>query len=146
MVKLKTNQQFRYGKKNIIPYAQEVEIDENGYIEVPEDIASKIVESNCGFEFADGQSVDDNTNSSELNNEPLGLKADINDELNKSNQSEEEDDGGDNITAEQAKQALSIKTLQELKDMCKQSNFPSNEWRNLNKEEVVEYLSVKLAQ
>ena len=145
MVKLKTNQQFRYGKKNIIPYAQEVEIDENGYIEVSDDIAEKIVESNCGFEFADEQS----TNGL---NQPLGLKADINDELDKSNddlklhQDDNDDNDDDGITAEQAKQALSIKTLQELKDMCKQSNFPSNEWRNLNKEEVVEYLSAKLAQ
>lgn len=52
MTTLVTEQEFRFGQENIIPYAGKVKISDKGEIEVDDNIAQQIVDCNCGFDFA----------------------------------------------------------------------------------------------
>lgn len=54
MVTLVTDQAYKFGQENIIPYAGKVKISSIGTIEVEDDLAQQIVDCNCGFSFHDG--------------------------------------------------------------------------------------------
>lgn len=53
MVTLVTEQKFKFGQKNIIPFAGEVNISKDGEIEVEKEIADQIVAAGCGFNYKD---------------------------------------------------------------------------------------------
>lgn len=182
---LVTKQFFKFGQENIIPYAGKVKISEIGTIEVEDDVAQDIVNSDCGFEFFDGQveettptatvekttttttveetattttSLPETTTTTTIKvigspeEQDLGKTQEENlggsqeeDQLNKGAEATTtttmvEADG--QIKIEAVKAELDKSTLAELKEMAK--NFPSTEWRTLNKAELINYLASKI--
>lgn len=58
MVRLITNRKFKFGQKNIVPFAGEVQISEDGIIEVESvEIAEQLIEADNSWAFVDGQST-----------------------------------------------------------------------------------------
>lgn len=55
MITLVTEQKFKFGQKNIIPFAGEVNISSEGEIEVEDAIASQIVAAKCGFDYKENK-------------------------------------------------------------------------------------------
>ena len=174
MVVLRTNQAFRFGQKNIIPYAGEVQISETGEIEVPKELARQIVESNCGFCYADeaesnkihkveesdfgGQKedlsdkkVEDTINKSE---NVVEDKEDNKDSENNEDEggSGEEDpnknEGGDDedLNEDELRVELQGKTVAEIKELAKDSGLDEEEYKGLKKDELIDYIIAKLKE
>jgi len=172
MKTLVTEQAFKFGQKNIIPFAGEVSISLTGTIEVEDDIAQSVVDADCGFSFQD-VIVDETTTTTtaapttttttiveeatttttidEINTKP---KQDLgNDDLGDLGAGPTGDVIGDqiidtttttttNISINEAKDELNKQTLAQLKELAK--DFPSAEWRALSKEKLVDYIVSKL--
>lgn len=153
MAKLKTEEQYKFGQTNIIPFAGEVKISDKGIIEVDDEIAQDIVNSNIGFSFVEeGQGgpvkgpADDGLGDNLGQQEPDDLSKQDQDNLGKQEPNEEEEieKGGVNSnqpSLEDVKAELDKNTLAELKELAKP--FPSAEWRHLAKAELVDYLASK---
>lgn len=170
MTNLVTAQTYKFGQKNIIPYAGEVQISDEGIIEVDDTIAQDIVDSGIGFDFLEGdlpekilttttttetpittttttvvEETTTTTTSAELGQVPTpGLEGGT---IERSLQGEGNNpdtlDKGEVLPpVDELKAALSEKTLAELKELAK--DFPSKEWRTLAKDNLVAYLISKL--
>lgn len=186
MKTLVTTQSFKFGQENILPFIGKVRISQTGTIEVEDHLAQKVVDSNCGFDYADNQEqttttttvestttttqqqttttttvlVDETTTTTttpletqqqddlgKQEKDDLG-KQDNQDDLSNENATttttvvEENTSIDTSFDIEAAKKELDNNTLAELKDMAK--DFPSAEWRTLNKAELIEYLVGKI--
>lgn len=137
MIKLKTTQSFKFGQKNIIPYAGEVQISDEGIIEVEKSIAEKIVLSNCGFDFLekDPNLIDNELNKVEKND--LGKEQD--NDLGGENDTDDND-----FDEEELRKELNEKTIQELKVVAQESGFEEEGYKDLKKkEDLINYLVEK---
>lgn len=162
MVVLRTNQAFRFGQKNIIPYAGEVQISETGEIEVPKELARQIVESNCGFCYAD--EAESNKIHKVEESDFGGQKEDLSDKkvedtINKSedivedkedNEDSEnnENEGGDDedLNEDELRVELQGKTVAEIKELAKDSGLDEEEYKGLKKDELIDYIIAKLKE
>lgn len=162
MVVLRTNQAFRFGQKNIIPYAGEVQISETGEIEVPKELARQIVESNCGFCYAD--EAESNKIRKVEESDFGGQKEDLSDKkvedtINKSedvvedkedNKDSEnnENEGGDDedLNEDELRVELQGKTVAEIKELAKDSGLDEEEYKGLKKDELIDYIIAKLKE
>ena len=162
MVVLRTNQAFRFGQKNIIPYAGEVQISETGEIEVPKELARQIVESNCGFCYAD--EAESNKIHKVEESDFGGQKEDLSDKkvedtINKSedvvedkedNKDSEnnENEGGDDedLNEDELRVELQGKTVAEIKELAKDSGLDEEEYKGLKKDELIDYIIAKLKE
>ena len=159
MVVLRTNQAFRFGQKNIIPYAGEVQISETGEIEVPKEIARQIVESNCGFCYAD--ETESNKIHKVEESDFGGQKEDLSDKkvddtINKSEDIVEdkedsennENEGGDDedLNEDELRVELQGKTVAEIKELAKDSGLDEEEYKGLKKDELIDYIIAKLKE
>lgn len=147
MVQLKTEQQFKWGQKNIIPFVGEVSISSEGIIEVAsQELAEQIVQSNVGFSIIEkvGKTTTTTTQQSSTTttttSTPLNPKTEEDDLGDKGGN--ENDLGGGNDEKDELLKSLEGKSLAELKELAKP--FPSAEWRSLNKEKLTDYLKSKL--
>jgi hypothetical protein len=153
MAKLKTEEQYKFGQTNIIPFAGEVKISDKGIIEVDDDVAQDIVNSNIGFSFVEegrggpvkgpaDEELGDNLGQQESDD----LSKQDQDDLGKQEPNEEEEiekaeAQNTQPSLEDVKAELDKSTLAELKELAKP--FPSAEWRNLAKAELIDYLASK---
>lgn len=173
MKTLVTEQTFKFGQKNIIPFAGEVVISATGEIEVEDDVAQSVVDSDCGFSFKEAAinettttttiaetttttTVEETTTTTTIDQinapavEDLGNAA--NNELGAST--------GDNL-ADQTNIDSTTTTTTEVviskedayAELDKQNkaelqeiakSFPRAEWGTLNKHDLIEYLISKL--
>ena len=163
MTTLVTEQEFRFGQENIIPFAGKVQISSEGLIEVEDSVAQSIVDCNCGFAFTDLQATTTTTiaettttttierTTTTTTQEEFGKEE--SQDLGKQEEDqlgaqEDQDDLQKSDTIETvldenvAKAALEAKNLNELKEMAKP--FPSAEWRTLNKSELIDYILEKI--
>lgn len=143
MVQLKTTQAFRFGQKNIIPFAGEVQISEEGIIEIESfEVAQEIVKSNCGFSFVEEEEnsilqpkVEQNDLSSSEN------QSDFSNEEEKDNLENNNNDTSTSAAEVSAKDLLEEKTKAELQEMVEA--YPASEWRALNKADLIDYILEK---
>ena len=162
MVVLRTNQAFRFGQKNIIPYAGEVQISETGEIEVPKELARQIVESNCGFCYAD--EAESNKIHKVEESDFGGQKEDLSDKkvediINKSEDvvedkednkdsenNENEGDDDEDLNEDELRVELQGKTVAEIKELAKDSGLDEEEYKGLKKDELIDYIIAKLKE
>lgn len=172
MKTLVTTLKHKFGTERIIPYAGKVKISEIGTIEVEDDLAERIVNCKCGFNYqSDDQETTTTTTEATTTTTtvtPLEKeeKSDIGGiEKEELGQGKDQDDLSNTIqtsttTTQQvveettttttaapfdvdaAMKELEENTLTELKELAKQ--FPSAEWRTLNKENLIKYLIDKM--
>lgn len=143
MVQLKTTQAFRFGQKNIIPFAGEVQISEEGIVEIESfEVAQEIVKSNCGFSFVEEREdsilqpkVEQNDLSSSEN------QSDFSNEEEKDNLENDNNDTSTSAAEVSAKDLLEEKTKAELQEMVEA--YPASEWRALNKADLIDYILEK---
>lgn len=162
MTRLRTVHSYKFGQKNIIPYAGEVSIGTDGIIEVDDDIAQSIVDCNIGFEFVDMQGVEVTTTTTldvtttttvvevttTTTEEEVTTTTTEVEQVTTTTTSEledqtEQDDLSQKTTGSDELEALYAKwdeenTLAQLKELAK--SYPSKEWRNLDKAELIKYL------
>lgn len=152
VVKLKTNQSYRFGQKNIIPYAGEVEISNEGIIEVSEEIAHKVVGSNCGFNFLLEEKVeekkeDDVIEKVEKNDFNENQNNDLEKVENDSFQPElEEEDEEEEMDIEKIREELKSKTVEELKTVARDSGLNEEEFKGKKKDELIDFLIEKIKE
>lgn len=128
-MKLITEEKFKFGQKNIIPFVGEVQISEKGVIEIEnKETALKIVDLNIGFSLLEENQT---TTTTEL------IEKIENDELNRENIE------NDYLSQDQIKKTLNEHNLAELKDIAKDSSYSYSEWGKLNKNELIDYLTNK---
>lgn len=143
MVQLKTTQAFRFGQKNIIPFAGEVQISEEGIIEIESfEVAQEIVKSNCGFSFVEEE--ENSTLQPKVEQNDLSSSEDQNDFNNQEEKDDLENNNNDaSISAAEvsAKDLLEEKTKAELQEMVEA--YPASEWRALNKADLIDYILEK---
>ena len=143
MQKLKTDEQYKWGQKNIIPVVGEVSISDEGIIEVESlEIAKEIEACDIGFHIVGKQSSTTTTSTTSTTStttiDPIKSKVDE-DKLN--NKGEDSLEGEEDEKNELLK-SFDTKTYAELKELAKP--FPGSEWRSLNKEGLIGYLKSKL--
>lgn len=171
MIKLVTEQQFKFGVENIIPFAGKVKISDKGEIEVEDDIAQDIVDSDCGFNYPSDKSKKEETTTTTTT---IAETTTTTTEVPTTTTTTEATDllqgsgapgleGGDQSTLQgdgleveslqdskedntpsldAIKVALQENTLTQLKEMAKP--FESKEWRALSKDKLIEYLISKM--
>lgn len=162
MTHLKTNESFKYGQKNIIPYAGEVLIGHDGVIEVDDSIAQQIVDAKIGFDFLEKtipstlaeetttttteeatttttiEVTSTTTQNQEVNSD---LKEQVEgDDISKRDEDDLSQKDNDDLSAVYAEWDENH-TLAQLKELAK--DYPSKEWRNLDKAELIKYLVAK---
>ena len=158
-VKIKTNDTFKYGQKNVIPFLGVAEISSEGIVEVEtQEIANSIVESNIGFFFV--ETVTTTTTQvpvTTTTTEPItttttemittttteGIKPQV--EVDDLGEGKGEKDSleNDNDDDEDLVKRLENLTVPDLQSMA--NPFPKNEWQTLKKAGLVAYLSAKLS-
>lgn len=149
-VKIKTNDRFKWGQKNVIPFIGLVEIGKEGEVDVPnEEMAEKIVKLGIGFVLsthkattttAPVQEATTTTTVAPTQEENIAPKVEET-EIKKV----EEDELG---TKEETSNEDLIKSLDTLKveELQKLAQaFPKEEWTGKKKAELVDYLKGKLA-
>lgn len=141
MVQLKTELKHRWGRANVLPIVGEVEISEEGVIEVEsQEVAEQIVNLGIGFTFIEElEEIKPKTEESDLDpeedEEEIKPKTEENEPLSEASEMSDAE-------VAQARNVLGDMTVAQLKEKVK--DFPSAEWRSLNKAELIEYLIAKL--
>lgn len=156
MVQLKTELKHRWGRANVLPIVGEVEISEEGVIEVEsQEVAEQVVSLGVGFDFIEEleeikpkaeeikpktEEIKPKTEESDLNpegenEEEIKPKTEENEPLNEAPKMSDAE-------VAQVRNVLGGMTVAQLKEKVK--DFPSAEWRSLNKAELIEYLITKL--
>lgn len=149
MVQLFTSEAFKFGQKNIIPFAGEVEISNEGVIEVEQEIADQIIAADCGWSLLDSDSTTTTTvaqSTTTTTEAPIKPQTE-GDDLGKTQDSDiggtEEDDLSNSASAEPSaeRQALEQHTKADLQKMVK--DFPRSEWGTLTKDGLIDYILKK---
>jgi len=146
MTKLVTDQKFKFGQKNVIPFAGEVQISDEGIIEVEDSIAQSIVDAEVGFKLLEEAPKKAESKKVEVK-EPIKLKAEENVPLGEGIQS------GDNQNTEETKpeaeqvvneevEVLKTFNMTQLQELAKK--FDQKEWVNLKKVDLLKYLTDKI--
>lgn len=142
MVQLKTELKHRWGRANVLPIVGEVEISEEGVIEVEsQEVAEQVVNLGIGFNLIEElEEIKPKTEESDLtpeeeDEEEIKPKTEENEPLNKAPKMSDAE-------VAQVRNVLGDMTVAQLKEKVK--DFPSAEWRSLNKAELIEYLITKL--
>lgn len=66
MVRIKTNDAFKHGQTNVIPFLGEVTIDKDGFVEVETlELAQQVIDSEIGFYFPVGDEANTTTTTTE---------------------------------------------------------------------------------
>lgn len=152
-VMIRTNDRFKWGQKNVIPFVGLVEISKEGEVEVPnEEVAKKISELGIGFEFQDQEAttttttiaVQETTTTTTIppvtKEEDLAPKTEQND-LGK--EQENELGAANENPNEDLLKSLDTLKVEELQKLAQ--TFPKEEWTGKKKAELIEYLKGKLA-
>lgn len=146
MVQLKTEQQFKWGQKNIIPIVGLVEISPEGIIEVEtQEIADQIIAIGIGFEIH--QSGSTTTLPQITTQEQTTTTTTIQSLAPKTEQDELGDKGEQNsLNKDDEKdelfKSLETKTITELQELAKP--FAVKDWTGLNKAKLIDYLKSKI--
>lgn len=141
MVQLKTELKHRWGRANVLPIVGEVEISEEGVIEVEsQEVAEQVVNLGIGFNLVEElEEIKPKTEESDLDleegEEEIKPNVEENEPLNEAPKMSEAE-------VAQVRNVLGDMTVAQLKEKVK--DFPSVEWRSLNKAELIEYLITKL--
>lgn len=140
---LKTTKEHKHSSTNVLPVVGEVTFSPDGKISVEvkseEDLQLLLEALPDLFVFEE-----EKEGESEEAHEELEHQTDIN-ELGKS-LDESNDIGSTEESVElSASSLLEGKTVNQLKDLAKESGFPYEEWQSLLKAPLVEYLKAKLA-
>lgn len=155
MVKLITQQKFKWGQKNIVPFAGEVQISETGEIEVEsKEIADALVESDCGWMYPVGDTTttttaEPTTTTTTIPATTTTTTADV-----IKDQIEENDlgQGVGDVIQDQTNapdphagksdewKVLNEQSKAELQTMVKKAEKPRAEWGTLNKEDLIDYI------
>ena len=114
---LVTEQKHRFGRTQVIPFAGEVKISEEGTIELEDTIAQKVIDLEIGFTPFDS----------------ISKNVEVNDLAKQTEDSQKL--GGPAVT-------LSSMTIAQLQVLA--APFPKEEWSSLKKAELIEYLNGKL--
>lgn len=170
-MKIKTNEAFKYGHRNVIPYLGEVQIGEDGTVEVPTlEVGQQVIDLEIGFEWADeSQKKDESTTPTTTTTaapvtttttvEPVTTTTEEVDETTTTTTVEASDETTTTTTEELGSKAeenelgaeekdlilksIDILKLTELHDLAKP--FPAKEWSTLKKEQLQAYLKKQLA-
>lgn len=154
MVKLITQDKFKFGQKNIVPYAGEVQISDTGEIEVAsKEIADALVASNCGWHYPVGETtttttVEPTTTTTTIPATTTTTTADvIKDQIEGNDLGGQ--GGGDQIQdqtndphADKSEEwkVLNEQSKADLQTMVKKAEKPRSEWGTLNKEDLIDYI------
>lgn len=117
-VQMTTSLKHKWSSRACLPIVGEVEIDSHGKFEVNSQEEAKTLQAmNIGFNLEENPNENPNEN-------PKNLEEDL--------------------KKEDLKKELNTLSTVKLKEYCK--DFPSVEWRNLKKEQLIEYIFEKIYQ
>lgn len=139
MIKLKTNESYKFGQINCLPIIGEVSISSEGIIEVEsEEIALQIEELNIGFVVVGLEEEVTTTTTTTAEPTTTTTTTEAVETTTTTTVEEKEDDS----YREQLITSLETMTLAQLKEVAKP--FPFTEWGTLNKQPLLEYLKSKI--
>lgn len=146
---LKTNLKWKFGQTNELPFIGTTEIGLDGTIEVPDMDTAVLIKQACPDFTLKGEC------EPEEEIKPKGGEGDSLDEKDEDELNPDEDgkplgeasDDDDNSLSQEEKDAmiasLKAKSKKELEAMA--VDFPEEEWKALNKAELLEYLIQKIS-
>lgn len=138
IVKLKTEHEFKFGMRNVLLHAGEIQFSETGEFE--SELTNAQLEDLLQT-YPDLSLVVEEQKEPEPVKEPEEIKPQI--EKNEIGKSADEDNDIGVAEDKQELPPLDSLSLKELKEIA--SMFPEKEWNKLSKEKLKEYLKNKLA-
>lgn len=166
MVQLRTTIKEKWGQQNIIPYAGLVKISDIGCIEVDSQEIAELIQGSVEdffIVFNEEAPTQETTDSIAPQTETNELQKTEKDELGDSEKEKDENSlSAETVTLTESDEptgqvelipeleaekkelheALDAMTLAQLKEYAR--NFPSAEWRTLNKEQLLNFLKSKI--
>lgn len=145
-VKLRTEDSNKFGQTNVIPYAGEVQISKEGVIEVDQEVAQQVVNSDIGFTFVNEKGG--NKDSVKKTVETIPPQTENSDKLpgTEAGETIPPQTNPDELKKELEEQITAIKSMN-MQDLQKTAEaFPKEEWISLKKQELVDYLINKISQ
>lgn len=159
MVKLKTEDSFKYGQKNVLPFVGETQISDEGIIEVADKAtAEALVECEIGFHIIEDDGVEQAATVVSAKVEEVAPSTTTTEEAEEEVAAEqvEEEKGPETPVEEVATESVEEKGP-DMEDLIKQIDtltvpalqsmaapFPKEEWGTLTKEPLKKYLKEKL--
>lgn len=151
MTKLKTEQEYKFGQKRILPFIGEVQISNEGFIELEdEQIAQQIEDLEIGFTIV-GKVSESSTITHPVKVEEIKPKVEV-DTLSSLDKKEEEIKPQttesttvvDSITQVAAQEEVILEnlTVDKLRELA--APFPKEEWNTLKKVELITYIKTQL--
>lgn len=138
MIKLKTNESYKFGQINCLPIIGEISISSEGIIEVEsEEIALQIEELNIGFAIVE---LEEEVATTTTTAEPTTTTTTT--EAVETTTMTTVEEKVEDLEKEQLIASLETMTLAQLKEAAKP--FPFTEWGTLNKQPLLEYLKSKI--
>lgn len=145
---LVTDQSWRFGQKNVLPIVGEVQISEDGKIEVDEDKAQQLIDLQVGFVKSKEKIQETTTTTTTLQESHTTTTLEEIKKVEEDTLSSEEkvDTIEPQVTSNEVEKAESISlenlTMDKLKELA--SPFPKEEWSKFTKKaDLIAYLHSK---
>lgn len=112
--------------KLVVPFDGTITVDNDGCADVSEKCAEELVSKTNGWKYA-GKAAEDKAKAEKK-------------EAESEEEQEEEEEDDDTLTAEN----LGTMTVKELRELCAESGFNEDEYKNLKKSALIEYILSKV--